>query len=872
MSTHQWIDRICVAVMALALVITGLFMNGESLGIQVVVDEDSEKHSDSTWFTANDLNGSWDSSGATEITLNGNTARISGSGAYVNGSSVYIVQSGLYRLTGTLTDGNVVVDAKSYSKVWVLLDGVDISCAEDACIRVDQADKVFLTLAEGSENTLTGGESYSETALADGTDGVIFAHDDLTINGSGSLTITALCLHGIDAKDDLVITGGTLNVTAPKDGIRGNDSLRITEAEITVNAGDDGFVVNHDDGYLVIASGKMDITSGDDAIHTAGDITIEDGTLTLNAKDDAIHSDTVIRVYGGEITVTDCYEGLEAIMIEQYGGDVTIYARDDGLNANGNKDSEFGAFGGGGGGFDPGQENGGGFGGGHGGMNGNRGNMDGTPPAMPEDIVAEETAAVSAQGDTAETTGNAAEGSEAPEGTPPAMPEDIVSESENESAESEETEETYVLIAGGTLTIINETATDADGIDSNGSLYITGGSVFVSLVNDGANNALDYGSENGGIAEISGGTVIACGSYSMAEGFDSSSTQCSIMYGISAGVDAGTTISLVDSEGNTILTAEIPCSFSCLILSSPEMQLNETYRVIIGDNAEEITLTEVSASYGDAQSSMFGGSMNWGGMQQMMNFSWGQHDSGERPELPDGMTMPEGMTPSEGMAFPEGMTMPDGTPPGGMTAPAGSTDGSFATPPGGMTAPDGSTDGSFATPPGGMTAPDGSTDGSFATPPGGMMPWGEGGQRMDQSETNEEDSDAEEVESTETVSSEISIDTASPEGSAETASMEESADTASPEGSAETASMAGNTFHESERPGNQEDQMNFGGMEGRGAREMNTAEKTSEADDEAAEQAGLSETETWILVGASVLILLIGLLIAGLKKNRHTLL
>ena len=176
--------------------------------------------------------------------------------------------------------------------------------------------------------------------------------------------------------------------------------------------------------------------------------------------------------------------------------------------------------------------------------------------------------------------------------------------------------ETWIHVSGGSITIVNDSARDADGFDSNGDIIISGGDIRVSLVNSGSNSALDYGSESGGVMEISGGTVVACGSYSMAEGFDSTSAQCAILYNVKRGVAAGKTVSLEDSEGNVIISYEVPCSFSSVILSSPEMKQGETYTVVIGDTVEEITLNEVSASYGDVQSEGFGGNMNWGGGMQ----------------------------------------------------------------------------------------------------------------------------------------------------------------------------------------------------------------------------------------------------------------
>ena len=200
MSTHKNIDLVCILVLALTLLLTAAFMNGEKLGIRVIADEDAESYSGSLFFTANDLDGAWDDNAYTTfITLSGDSAEIKGNGAYAFDGGVVITNGGWYVLSGTLTDGSIVVDAYDSSKVWLRLEGVDVTCSDDACLIVDQADKVFLTLAAGTENSFTGGENYSAAALEDNTGSVIFAHDDLTINGSGSLTLKAGCGHGIDA-------------------------------------------------------------------------------------------------------------------------------------------------------------------------------------------------------------------------------------------------------------------------------------------------------------------------------------------------------------------------------------------------------------------------------------------------------------------------------------------------------------------------------------------------------------------------------------------------------------------------------------------------------------------------------------------------
>lgn len=579
MSTGKHFSALCALVLALALAVTVLFMNGEKLGIRVIRDEDSETHEDSGYFTSNDQNTAW--TAATTITLSGDTATVSGSGAYANGGSVTIASAGYYDVTGTLTDGSLMVDAGKNAKVFLRLNGVTITCSDDAAIRVDQADKVFLTLAEGTENTVTSGETYSEAALADKTDGAIFAHDDLTINGSGALTVTAAYKHGIAANDSLRITGGKITVTAPADTVHVNDSLHITGAAITLSAGDD-----------------------------------------------AIHSDTSVAILGGSITVNTCCEGIEApeILIED--GAITVTSTDDGINACGTETS------------------------------------DGSLPG--------------------------------------------------------------VTISGGTVTLLNPSGRDADGIDSNGNIDINGGLVYISLVGDGGNCALDYGSENGGACRINGGTVVACGGSTMLETMSENSAQPSLLY---AGTTqaAGTEITLQDSSGETLLTYAAPNSFSAVLVSCPEMTTGSTYTLTLGTTSQEIPLTQVATTYGvsggmdgDRGGNMGGGMGDMGEMGGQGGMNGGPGDfaptSGTADSATDDTALPGGSgtppTKPDGDSDPrpsgEAPTRPDGDSDTGTTDRPTPPDGDMG---GTMpAAPDGSADGQPVTPQDGQTAPDQQTE------------------------------------------------------------------------------------------------------------------------------------------------------------------
>ena len=578
MSTSRYFDRICAVVLAFTLIVTVLFMNGQSFGIELMVDADSEAHSDNEYFTENDEISDWDTASATYITLDGDSITVSGNNAYEYEGNLVIAGSGKFVVSGTLDDGYITVDANANSKVWILLDGVDISCSDNACLRVDEADKVFLTLAEGTANTLSGGGELSDEALEDGSYGVIFAHDDLTINGSGSLRINAGYKHGIKANDDLVITGGTITIDAPADGIHVNDSFRLKEASVSITAGDDGILTENEESYFYLESGNITLSAEGDGIHSNGDVMIAGGTITMDAGDDGIHADGDVEIEDGLIAMNSCYEGIEGASITVSGGDITIYPTDDGFNASSGSSSEDGMF--------------------H--------NRGGNPVKM---RLAEN-------------------GMQPPEGTeftpengmqPPgefADRQQETGESDNaaDSGNTQEDTENYIRISGGTITIVNENGNDADGLDSNGDIFITGGDIRISLADNGSNCAIDAATENGGVAEISGGTVIACGSSSMAEGFASSSTQCSILYNISSGTDAGIYLAVKDDAGTEILSWELPCSFSSALVSSPDMQIGETYTVSAGENEETVSLSEISASLGDARSMMAAGNMNRGGM------------------------------------------------------------------------------------------------------------------------------------------------------------------------------------------------------------------------------------------------------------------
>lgn len=606
-------------------------------------------------FTNRDLSGEYEEAECVKILLNGSSASVgsvetsadsSASGTsdtvQINGSTVTITQEGTYLLTGTLTDGMILVDAEDSAKVQLVLNGVEISNSSNAAIYVRQADKVFVTLAQGTQNTLiTGGY----TSIDDNNiDACIFSKYDLTVNGTGNLTVNAEEGHGIVSKDDLKVTGGNLTLTAEKHGLSGKDSVCVADGVLTITSGKDGIHSENDEdtekGYCYLAGGTLTITaegdgissgsflqvdggsfnltsgggstnnniatdengeavstkgmkaggqlvvndgsfvidSQDDSLHSNNSLTVNGGTFQVASGDDGLHADENTLVAGGQITITACYEGIEGSSVEISGGTVSLCAEDDGLNAAGGMDGS---------GF------GGRFGGGFG-----RDNFGG---------------AVSEPGETSGTSAS----------------------------------EHKILISGGSLYINAE----GDGIDSNGGLYMLGGEVFVFGSTNGGNGALDYD----GPGQITGGIIVALGAAQMAMNFDSTSTQGSILLTTSTG-QAGTEVVLKDADGTELVSCTAEKIFSSVVISCPELVQGDTYTVSVGSEDTTVTLESLiygsgsgMGGFGSGRGGMggFGGDKN--GMDGMGGFEGGK---GERPELPSGESeerpqMPEGMEPPQ---------------------------------------------------------------------------------------------------------------------------------------------------------------------------------------------------------------------------------
>ena len=238
----------------------------------------------STLFSQQDLDGSYDASQAVAISLQGDTAACDDPGVIMDGSTVTITAEGVYILSGTLYDGQIQINAPDSAQVQLVLNGVDITSADSSAIYALEADHVFITLADGSENSLSNGGAYlpiDENNL----DSVIFSKTDLTLNGSGSLAIYAEAGHGIVSKDDLIITGGTYTIEAASHGMTGKDTFCIADGTFTITSGKDGLhAENTEDstlGSLYITGGTFTIAAQGDAVSASGALQIDAGTFDL---------------------------------------------------------------------------------------------------------------------------------------------------------------------------------------------------------------------------------------------------------------------------------------------------------------------------------------------------------------------------------------------------------------------------------------------------------------------------------------------------------------------------------------------------------------------------------------------------------------
>ncbi len=650
-------NKIAAVIMAALLVASfsscGVSGKNSSVSAPVTVLDTSDM------FSSKDKEIGYDEAECVKITLSGSSASAEGSGVSVSGSTVTISKEGTYLLSGSLDNGSIVVDADSSAKIRLIFDGVIINCDTSAAVYVKQADKVFITLAKGSQNTLSNTSEF--VAIDDNDiDAVVFSKDDLTFNGAGSLTVNAKYGHGIVSKDDLVIAGGTYNITAEKKGLDANDSIRVADGDFTITSGTDALhVENTEDtakGYLYISDGTFTITAGTDGMDASGAIQIDGGTFNITTG----------------------------------GGSANASTKQDGT-----PNSDWGSWGGGKGrGGDRGGMTGGNMQGGMSGLEGGtRLSADGDTalsvvtlattdnlPSLNAPGAGSTTRTAAASSESSSSKGIKSDNSVAiNNGTFTINSSDDAIHSNNalsvtggtleiSSGDDGMHADAALAISGGTVNItksyegiegqtisisvgdISVVASDdglnaaggndqssmngrmgqnefaaqdgveitisggklhvnasGDGIDSNGNVTVSGGETYVSGSTNSGNAAFDYN----GSATVTGGTVIAAGMSGMAQNFSSASTQGSMLVTVSDQA-AGSAVTLKNSSGKVIASFTPDKAYNSVLVSTPDVKQGGSYTLTTG--SAETSVSMDSLIYGGGSGMGMDGRGGMGGM------------------------------------------------------------------------------------------------------------------------------------------------------------------------------------------------------------------------------------------------------------------
>ena len=558
---------------------------------------------DADMFTEQDNKSEYDAGKAITIRLNGTTATASSDSVRINGSTVTIKEEATYVISGSL-NGMLVVDAPDTAKLQLVLNGVDITSETSAALYILKADKVFVTLSSGTENTLANGGSF--VAIDDNKiDGALFSKQDLTLNGSGSLTVTSPAGHGIVCKDDLVITEGTYTVNSASHGMDANDSVRIANGALTIDAGKDAIhCENSDDaakGFIYISGGTIKAEAEGDSIAANAYMQITGGTIDLlvgggSENGSKAHSDHFGGFMGGghgggkpgpigpgHSQTTEAEEnstsmkGLKAansMLIS--GGSITINSADDAVHSDVSLTVNGGTFtiASGDDAFHAEDT-----------LTVTSGKIDISESyegleALHIDVRGGDIKLVASDDGLNAAGGTDQSGTEGGRdgmfgggpggmggGRPGGGGFGGMSGNVNGS----------IKVSGGNLYIHSS----GDGMDANGTLEISGGYTVVVGPTQGDTATLDY--DKSGI--ITGGTFIGTGAAGMAQSF-SGSEQGVIALQV-GNQSAGTQIILKDKNGNTVLSHTPELNFAVVILSSPELAKGETYTLTVGTQSDD---------------------------------------------------------------------------------------------------------------------------------------------------------------------------------------------------------------------------------------------------------------------------------------------
>lgn len=495
----------------------------------------------------------WDEGSETTIALTGASADVTGEGATVDGGTVTITAPGTYRVGGTLTDGALVVSSPADGLVRVVLDGAAITSSTTSPLQVLDASEAAVVLADGSTSTLTDPATYVYPEGVDEPNAALFSAADLTIAGGGALTVVGSANDGIASKDGLVVAGGAVTVRAADDGVRGKDYLVVTGGTLDVTAAGDGLKSDDDTpeaGFVHVAGGATRIASGDDGATAASDVIVSGGDLAVTA--------------GGGVTGTgDGSKGLVGdVAVLVGGGSVVVDASDDAVHSDGTITFADG---------------------------------NATLAAVEDGVDAGERLVV---------TGSALTVTRSSEGLESKVVEisgglvdvtatdDAVNASDPAAPDSAGAIAGVVVTISGGMTVLH--AATGDGLDSNGSASITGGTLVVDGPTEFINSAVDVN----GTFPITGGTVIGVSSSGLVGTPAASSPQTWVS--LASEQPAGTLLHVLAPDGTVLASFRTTKASGNLLYSHPSLQVGTQYRLAAGGTAAGPTTGGYHATPGDA--------------------------------------------------------------------------------------------------------------------------------------------------------------------------------------------------------------------------------------------------------------------------------
>lgn len=519
-------------------------------------------------FSDRELAGTWDNQSAVLITGTGTSCDISGKGAAFADATLTITGEGVYVLSGTFTDVMVTISAGQKDKVQLVLNGASLSSSTGPVIYAKEADKVFITAAEGTENAISDGTGYT---AADGDTSLvaaIFSRTDLCINGKGSLTVNGNTRHGIVSKDDLILTGLTLTVTAASTALDGKDCVMMSGVSAAVTAGTNGIRSDNAEdegrGFVYIQDSTLNITAGTDGIQAERLLRADNAILTIvtgdgSAATSAKQSSSMGRggMFGGFPVASAGSEGSwkglkagEAILLN--GGAYTIDSQDDCIHSNGDLTITDGLF--------------------------TLSSGDDGIHADDEVLISGGSILISKSYEGIEASkitisGGTIDITSSDDGLNGAGSNDGSAAADRWGRGSFSSSVGEIIISGGFIHI----SAGGDGIDSNNSVLVSGGVTLVSCSNSSGNAAFDHD----GQATVTGGILIATGGSGMAQSFDAAENQGCMLFSLNGG-PGGMNLAIVGADNRVIASFTPEASYSSVVVTAPGLTVGNSYSVVIG--------------------------------------------------------------------------------------------------------------------------------------------------------------------------------------------------------------------------------------------------------------------------------------------------